>query len=81
MRVLVVDEIAGEPTGADLLFTLVSRLVGSGLEAIRIAFFEPVSGHVSMMEHGQSLAMEQGLQARVFSSKADADRWLRFSGD
>lgn len=77
-RVLVVDEIAGEPMGADFLDTLVSRMTGSGLEAIRVAFVELVSAHVPMMEHGQILAMEQGFQARVFSRMDDADRWLRF---
>ncbi len=78
LRVLVVDEIAGEPMGADFLHTLVSRMSGSGLEAIRVAFVELVSAHVPLMEHGQILAMEQGFQARVFSRMDDADRWLRF---
>lgn len=77
-RVLVVDEIAGEPMSADFLHKLVSRMSGSGLEAIQVAFVELVSAHVPLMEHAQILAMEQGFQARVFSRMDEADRWLRF---
>jgi hypothetical protein len=77
-RVLVVDEIDGEPMGPAFLAQLVARMAGSGLESIRVAFVELVSAHVPLMEHGQILAMEQGFQARVFSRMDDADRWLRF---
>ena len=77
-RLLVIDRLQGTPLDPDGMATLVGRLVGIGLEAIRIAYVEPTAEHVPAMEHGEIFAAELGFTARVFGDVGHADRWLRY---
>ena len=77
-RMLVVDHLEGTPLDPEGLAVLIGRLVGIGLESIRIAFVEPTARHLPAMEHGEIFAAELGFDARVFGDTGHADRWLRY---
>lgn len=76
-RVLVVDELEGEPATPTELEERVRSLHGTGLENVRVAFVEPVDAHLAQMEHAEILAREQGFLIRVFNSLTNAEIWLR----
>ena len=77
-KLMVVDRLEGTPLDPAGMEILVGRLVGCGLERIRVAYVEPLSEHVPAMEHGEIFAAEMGFDARVFGDTGHADRWLRY---
>jgi hypothetical protein len=77
-KLMVVDRLEGTPLDPEGMARLVMRLVGSGLERVRIAYVEPTAEHVPAMEHGEIFAAEMGFDARVFGDAGHADRWLRY---
>jgi hypothetical protein len=80
-RMMVVDRLEGTPLDPTGMAMLVTRLVGYGLEQVRIAYVEPTAEHMPAMEHGEIFAAELGFQARVFGDVGHADRWLRYGSD
>jgi hypothetical protein len=76
-RLMVVDRLVGPSLPPEGLLEVIDRLVGSGLQDVRIAYVEPAAEHVPAMEHGQIFAAEKGFNARVFGEICAADRWLR----
>ncbi len=77
-RLMVVDRLEGTPLDPAGMAMLVTRLVGFGLEQVRIAYVEPTAEHMPAMEHGEIFAQELGFTARVFGDSGHADRWLRY---
>ena len=77
-KLMVVDRLEGTPLDPAGMAMLVTRLVGFGLERIRIAYVEPTAEHMPAMEHGEIFAQELGFTARVFGDAGHADRWLRY---
>lgn len=77
-RLLVCDDLRGEPaTPADFDW-LATALRGSGLERVRIAFHEPDSANLRLVEHGELAFREAGFTLRVFGSEREAELWLRY---
>ena len=79
-KMMVVDRLEGTPLDPEGMARLVMRLVGCGLERVRIAYVQPTPEHVPAMEHGEIFAAEMGFDARVFGDIGHADRWLRHGG-
>ncbi len=74
---LVLDELTADPATREELERLVPSLVGLGFEGMRIAFVEPHSARVALVEHAELLARELGYTVRVFGEFSAADLWLR----
>jgi hypothetical protein len=77
-RLLVCDDLHGEPATPQDFSRLSAALRGSGLESVRIAFHEPVSAHLRLVEHGELAFREAGFTLRVFGSEQEAELWLRY---
>lgn len=74
---LLVDETTGPPLSADEWFALVQAMNGSGLDKVRIAHVKPLG--LERTEYCEIYAQEAGIDARVFVSEDEAERWLRYS--
>lgn len=77
-RLLICDDLQGEPATPQDFLDLAAALRDSGLESVRIAFHEPVSSHVRLAEHGEIAFREAGFTLRVFGSEQEAELWLRY---
>lgn len=77
-RLLVCDDLRGEPASPQDFTRLAGALQGSGLEHVRIAFHEPVSANLRLVEHGELAFREAGFTLRVFGSEREAEVWLRY---
>lgn len=77
-RLLVCDRLRGDPATPDEFRRLAGSFIGSGLESVRIAFYEPVSDHVRDVEHGELAMREAGFTLRVFGSEREAEIWLLY---
>ena len=77
-RLLICDDLQGEPATPQGFLDLAAALRGSGLESVRIAFHEPVSSNVRLVEHGEIAFREAGFTLRVFGSEQEAELWLRY---
>jgi len=77
-RLLVCDDLQGEPATPQDFVQLAAALRGSGLESVRIAFHEPVSSHLRLVEHGELAFREAGFTLRVFGGEQEAELWLRY---
>lgn len=75
---LVCDDLQGEPASPQDFTQLAAALRGSGLEHVRVAFHEPVSSNLRMVEHGELAFREAGFTLRVFGSEREAELWLRY---
>ncbi|MBJ6979965.1 hypothetical protein [Luteimonas sp. MC1895] len=73
---LLVDELRGPALGAEDWRALVDRLVGTGLEAVRIAHVKP--NGLDAVEHCELSARQHGFEARVFVDERAARLWLRY---
>lgn len=56
---------------------VVGAMIGFGLADYRIAFVE-IQDDIQGSEHGEILAMEQGMVIRVFSGESEARQWLLY---
>lgn len=77
-RLLICDDLRGEPATPQDFVGLARALRGSGLEHVRIAFHEPVSANLRLVEHGELAFREAGFTLRVFGSEQEAELWLRY---
>ncbi|HEX7130771.1 MAG TPA: hypothetical protein VF217_12015 [Rhodanobacteraceae bacterium] len=77
-RLLVFDDLQGEPASPQDFALISAGLRGSGLERVRIAFHEPVSSNLRLVEHGELAFREAGFTLRVFGSEREAELWLRY---
>lgn len=74
--VLLVDELRGPALDAAEWQALVGMLVGSGLEAVRIAHVKPHG--LDAVEYCELAARQFGFEARVFVEEREAALWLRY---
>ena len=79
-RLLIRDDMVGEPPPPAELEQFVAAMAGQGFEGVRVAYVEADGEQVAQVEHGEILAREQGFDARVFASEFQADLWLRHGG-
>lgn len=77
-RLLICDDLVGAPASPQDFARLANALCGSGLEHVRIAFHEPVSDNLRLVEHGELAFREAGFTLRVFGSEGEAELWLRY---
>ena len=77
-RLLVCDDLQGQPATPQDFAQLTEALRGSGMEHVRIAFHEPVSANLRLVEHGELAFREAGFTLRVFGSEREAELWLRY---
>jgi hypothetical protein len=75
---LVCDRLRGAPATPEEFRQLAATLKGGALDAVRIAFHEPVSDHLRFVEHGELTFREAGFTLRVFGSEREAEVWLRY---
>jgi hypothetical protein len=76
---LLVFENLGENEDALDVPAVVDAIFALGMERIQIAFVAGRTEMIASMEHGEILAAERGLKGRVFGSRSEAERWLRYS--
>lgn len=77
-QLLICDDLVGAPASPQDFARLANDLRGSGLEHVRIAFHEPVSDNLRLVEHGELAFREAGFTLRVFGSEGEAELWLRY---
>lgn len=77
-RLLVCDHLRGEPAGIEDFQRLIDALDDHELRKVRIAFHEPVSEHLRLVEYGELIFREAGYTLRVFGSEREAEVWLRY---
>jgi hypothetical protein len=77
-RVLVVDDMDGEPPPPEQLMTFVLSMKGEGLERVRIAYVERDTLQIPQVELAGLMANEHGFDGRIFGSEDDAVVWLRY---
>ena len=73
---LVLDELRGHELSASEWRELVVKMVGRGLEGMRIAHVKPFG--LDYLEYCEIYAREAGLDARAFADTRVAERWLRY---
>ena len=77
-RLMVKDEMSGEPPPPGELERFIAQMAGQGFEDVRVAYVEADGDQVPQVEHGEIIAREQGFDARVFGNEHDAELWLRY---
>jgi hypothetical protein len=73
-RLLVVEDLPTSGFGATI--EAVACVVASGGSRFRIAFVDLREGAQSFAEFGAMMARHRGMDARVFRTEAEAERWL-----
>jgi hypothetical protein len=73
--VLVVEEIAQRASVLDI-YEVAAGLVALGFSDIRIAFVDRNADELPMMQFGETVARNRGIDGRVFASEAEAEAWL-----
>jgi hypothetical protein len=80
-RLLIKDEMLGEPPPPVEIEQFIRAMAGQGFEGVRVAYVEADGEQVAQVEHGEIYAREQGFDARVFGSEPQAEMWLRYGGE
>ena len=55
---------------------LLTGIVALGFANIRIAFVDRNADELPMMQFGETVARNRGIDGRVFANEADAEAWL-----
>jgi hypothetical protein len=77
-RLLIKDEMLGEPPPPEEIQRFIAAMAGQGFENVRVAYVEADGEQVAQVEHGEIYAREHGFDARVFGSEQQAELWLRY---
>jgi hypothetical protein len=80
-RLLIKDEMLGEPPPPAEIQQFIAAMAGQGFEGVRVAYVEADGEQVAQVEHGEIYAREQGFDARVFGSEQQAELWLRYGSE
>jgi len=76
-RRLLVLERLGQYHGERDMTLMIDSIIALGFENVRVAFVDAFVEDFPIVEQGEILAMERGIEGRVFGSVQQADRWLR----
>ena len=76
-RRLLVLERLGQYHGERDMTLMIDSIIALGFENVRVAFVDAFVEDFPIVEQGEILAMERGIEGRVFGSVQEADRWLR----
>jgi hypothetical protein len=77
-KLLLVDELDGEGLEESEWRGLVEKMANFGLEQVRIAHVKPHG--LRTVEYCERLSRAAGYEARLFTSEAEAERWLGDGG-
>ena len=77
-RLLVVDDMLGEPPPPEDMLRFVQAMDGQGYKGVRIAYVEADGSQLAQVELGEIYARDQGYDARVFLDESVASLWLRY---
>jgi hypothetical protein len=80
-RLLVKDDMLGEPPSPAEIAQFIGAMAGQGFEGVRVAYVEADGEQVAQVEHGEIYAREQGFDGRVFGSEQQAELWLRYGNE
>lgn len=73
-RILVIEDLPTSGFGGVL--DAVAAAVAQGIGRFRVAFVDLREGAQAFAEFGAVLARNRGVDARVFATEAEAERWL-----
>lgn len=78
-RVLIVEDLATKNTMAEMYEIAIQapRLVAG----LKVAFYDRFSEHNDLNIFAEQIAVEHGVDGRVFSDLADAERWIATTDD
>lgn len=78
-RVLIVEDLEAPVTMAEMYEIAIHapRL----LNGLKVAFFDRHSAHNDLNLFAEEIAVEHGVDGRVFSDLADAERWIATTDD
>lgn len=74
---LVVDRLAGEQVTPEQQAELITGLVGSGIDEVRMAYVARPQAGFAFVERAEILAREMGFNVRAFDTEHAAEIWLR----
>jgi hypothetical protein len=74
-KVLIVEDIEGNGTIAEA-YQLCSEFAQMGYTEIKVAFVERHAEHNEENLFGELVAVNRGINAKVFNDEADAEKWL-----
>jgi hypothetical protein len=77
-RLLVFDRKKGKPAAPEELKELAALMQPYVQNIDCIAVVEPTSKFLVNLEYGEIYAREYGINVRVFSTQAEAERWLHY---
>ncbi|MGH8108044.1 MAG: hypothetical protein ACREO1_04900 [Arenimonas sp.] len=80
-RCLLVLERLGQYAGERDMTLMIDSIIALGFENVRVAFVDAFVEDLPIVEQGEILAMERGIEGRVFGSVQQADRWLRIGAN
>lgn len=74
---LLVFERLGQYSGERDMTLMIDSIIALGFENVRVAFVDDFVEDLPIVEQGEILAMERGIEGRVFGNVQQAERWLR----
>jgi hypothetical protein len=75
-KLLVHEALTGEVTETEI-YDIIIDLVGSGLQEIRIAFYDENHDDIELNALGQFIAQHRGANIKIFHSLKAAERWIK----
>ena len=75
-KLLVEEAITGNNTTSDT-FQVAAELRSMGLVNIRLAFVDRFTEHDEVNKFGEIVAINRGVEGRVFNRISEAEEWLR----
>lgn len=74
-QVVIEENISATASDEDVV-RIASELPALGFSDIRMAYIDRFSDQSEMNEMGKEVALDHGVDVRLFSNQADADKWL-----
>jgi len=75
-RLLVLERLGAYHGERDMTL-MIDSIIALGFENVRVAFVDAFVEDLPIVEAGSILAMERGIEGRVFGNVQEAERWLR----
>lgn len=75
-RLLVEENFPNQLCATDM-YTITSSIPKMGHSGLKIAFVDRVSEHNKLNLFGETVAVNRGVNGRVFAEIADAEAWLK----
>jgi hypothetical protein len=79
-RVLIEENLEGEPLGLIDVFDITSKWCNSALRTVRAVAYVRRSGNTGLAHFAETVAANRALPTRFFERVADAEAWLTVWG-